>query len=116
MTNPETTNAKNEEQAKTGIAVGYLRVLQTLLQHLPKTPEGDVTMALAEVAIKSVQLRQVMDLSAGPVGTMDWSNSIDKLHQVIRETQLVDVIDGAAQSSVDHGKPTAPGVDADLVF
>lgn len=44
------------------------------------------------------------------------SNSIDKLHQVIRETQLVDVIDGAAQSSVDHGKPTAPGVDADLVF
>lgn len=90
MTNPETTNAKNEEQAKTGIAVGYLRVLQTILQHLPKTPEGDVTMALAEVAIKSVQLRQVMDLSVGPVGTMDWSNSIDKLHQVIRETQLVD--------------------------
>lgn len=73
-------------------------------------------MALAEVAIKSVQLRQVMDLSAGPVGTMDWSNSIDKLHQVIRETQLVDVVDGAAQSSIDHGKPTAPGVDVDLVF
>lgn len=110
MTNPDTTNAEvAERHVRNAMTIGYLRTLQVLLLNSPKTPEREVTLSLADVAIKSLLFRNFVQRSPGGVvdtegtiGEKAWFDALAKLQQVISETHM------KAASGV--------GVDVDLVF